>query len=1347
MKHKCPYFGTAILSFLLCIVLAVGVVLPATAAESGAGEPLDYGIPNRESNSTMEIFELYQMLFEHEPTAAEAMYLRASELCFTYNSLVPDSRISTFYDAEAGTLEITLSPYVYTASNGETVTWVPKSATIDGTNYKLTEVDGNYVCTLEGLVYSRDFDLEVSYTWDTELPAEVAYTVQNLAYSAGMLAIAEENVYLDRLGVYNSELAKYEAWQAYQQWEKDYTDYCKAYDEYADAKQKYDAYMVLYNDYAAKLDAYEQWQAYYAYQDFLTHHIDEYNAYLTYLKQLEPVLAKLEILESAFISDSNGWQLYSSIMGSSVDMVIENKDLLVTGGFNADDIALADRATKNLRALLTEYASLRSAKYASEHAKTARLYQFYTKNYTALKTNFQDLYRTLKGFYNDVFITALRYACNGDKEKMRDKQTHYWQFVGQLYVVATCLDDSGNRDPGWSIEGRSLSAVVEAVQLLKDTNYSNPTNTAMPDEVPAVEGVEPQEKPTVDPVTVKPTAPSVVAPPPAEPTFVAKPDESKKPDEAEHPGTAPAAPVFDSVEQALMAEIKAGTLKERTVPAAPLPLHFEASTARTVSIRNLKTVTFYNYDGTVLYQTQVNYGDRIYYEIPKRGDTAEYTYRVLGWETMDGKENDLSSVTSDLSLYPLYEATKRSYTVTWILDGEPYTTRNLYGTVPTPPMSLTREDGVYYRYEFSGWDKDVGAVTGDVTYTGSILQIPKDFKVTWVVQNGAVTVETDVPYGTVPSFDGELEIASDRYRYEFLGWNRMIAPVTGDVTYVAQYQRTPLAIGGASEVQSVIHTADAITVLANQISVNVAEAASFAAEQEKDLIVLWENGVTLTLSGENVAVFADSPCARLVLQESDAESMNLGFYSAAGYRINSIAFQAVLALTATGGNDALVLSVKNGDEWGTVDSGSYLIGGDVETGVTLRRQERHTISPVANELCNVAMMTPSAVAGERISLKLTCLFGYEVSGAVVQTEDGTQIAVAEDLTFVMPDAPVTVTLTVTPIVYRVTFMVGGEVWSYAEYALGDAIVLPQDPEKEAEEGYVYTFAGWGTVPAIASGVERDLVYEAVFVKSSSNVNYDTGHNNNLLFDLILPCVIAVFVLLIVGVVALIVWRRYRRRNKRRTYEHYAAQLRSEQTPHKQRSKKVKTKAMPVLKHSVVTVKPLPSEKIATKTVAKSEAKPTVSRGALTSARTDSGKTASTRAAVSAIPAKPVTPVRPIKPIAAPDLTQESKTPTRLERVMSERLNHLNPEEVEAEQAPTAREAELQTEPISAMEAIPAFAELSEDTLAGEADAPMPKDPSLSAEPEGAIEIEVELADKAEAVTEEVLRESDSEKTE
>jgi hypothetical protein len=68
------------------------------------------------------------------------------------------------------------------------------------------------------------------------------------------------------------------------------------------------------------------------------------------------------------------------------------------------------------------------------------------------------------------------------------------------------------------------------------------------------------------------------------------------------------------------------------------------------------------------------------------------------------------------------------------------------------------------------------------------------YTVTWRNYNGAVLeTDTNVPYGSIPDYNGMTPYrpSSSVYNYSFSGWTPALAPVTGDMTYTANFTSTP----------------------------------------------------------------------------------------------------------------------------------------------------------------------------------------------------------------------------------------------------------------------------------------------------------------------------------------------------------------------------------------------------------------------------------------------------------------------------------------------------------------------------------------------------------------------------
>ncbi len=206
------------------------------------------------------------------------------------------------------------------------------------------------------------------------------------------------------------------------------------------------------------------------------------------------------------------------------------------------------------------------------------------------------------------------------------------------------------------------------------------------------------------------------------------------------------------------------------------------------------TVIWKNYDGTIL-ETDANvaYGTTPEYngEIPTKDATAEFTYNFKGWE------KNISSVTGDQIYIATYENIVNEYTVIWknndgaVLETD---TNIAYGAVPEYNGDVpTKESSAEFTYTFVGWDKDVTAVTGDVTYTATYNNAANEYTVTWKNYDGIVLeTDTNVAYGTTPKYNGDTpkKPSTVEIKYIFNGWDKDVTAVTGDVTYTATYYDT-----------------------------------------------------------------------------------------------------------------------------------------------------------------------------------------------------------------------------------------------------------------------------------------------------------------------------------------------------------------------------------------------------------------------------------------------------------------------------------------------------------------------------------------------------------------------------
>ena len=203
---------------------------------------------------------------------------------------------------------------------------------------------------------------------------------------------------------------------------------------------------------------------------------------------------------------------------------------------------------------------------------------------------------------------------------------------------------------------------------------------------------------------------------------------------------------------------------------------------------NQYKIRWLNDYGTLLREDVLNYG-----VMPDYGDIstlvkaadAQYSYTFSGWTPQ------IETVTKDAVYTAVYEKTLNKYTITWKNDDGTTidTTEVAYGEMPTHAAAYKAPDA-QYTYTFDGWSPALTEVTGAATYTATYTTTLNTYTVTWKHEDGTV-LETDenVPYGTVPTYDGETPVKQGdaEFSYTFQSWTPAVAAVTGDAVYTAVF--------------------------------------------------------------------------------------------------------------------------------------------------------------------------------------------------------------------------------------------------------------------------------------------------------------------------------------------------------------------------------------------------------------------------------------------------------------------------------------------------------------------------------------------------------------------------------
>ncbi|MDO4622414.1 MAG: InlB B-repeat-containing protein [Eubacteriales bacterium] len=206
------------------------------------------------------------------------------------------------------------------------------------------------------------------------------------------------------------------------------------------------------------------------------------------------------------------------------------------------------------------------------------------------------------------------------------------------------------------------------------------------------------------------------------------------------------------------------------------------------AVVNEYTITWKNEDGTELAVQKIAYGETPVYagETPVKEADEQFTYAFSGWTP------EVTAVSGDAVYTAVFTETTNAYTVIWNnWDGTELGRDTVeYGGTPaytgeTPVKAADAQ----YTYTFSGWDPELNAVTGEVSYTAQFDQTVNMYTVTWKCE-GEVLKTEQTAYGETPVYAGETPVktADEQHTYTFEGWTPEAAAVTGDIEYTAVFK-------------------------------------------------------------------------------------------------------------------------------------------------------------------------------------------------------------------------------------------------------------------------------------------------------------------------------------------------------------------------------------------------------------------------------------------------------------------------------------------------------------------------------------------------------------------------------
>lgn len=217
--------------------------------------------------------------------------------------------------------------------------------------------------------------------------------------------------------------------------------------------------------------------------------------------------------------------------------------------------------------------------------------------------------------------------------------------------------------------------------------------------------------------------------------------------------------------------------------------------------------TFKNYDGTTLYQTDVDWGEDASYvgDTPTKPDTVDGE-TTIHW-TFTGWDKELTGIKADTIFTAQFDS-PNAIKCTFVnydgtLLGYAYCGKGGKAVYEgqTPTKVSAELDGVITNYRFSGWNKQLTNIQEATTFTANFETytayvckfVNYDGTLLWstaVAQNGTATYKGDIPVrpmkvnGTTE--DGTTNVIS----YKFKEWDKELYGIKAPTTFTAQYNST-----------------------------------------------------------------------------------------------------------------------------------------------------------------------------------------------------------------------------------------------------------------------------------------------------------------------------------------------------------------------------------------------------------------------------------------------------------------------------------------------------------------------------------------------------------------------------
>ena len=219
------------------------------------------------------------------------------------------------------------------------------------------------------------------------------------------------------------------------------------------------------------------------------------------------------------------------------------------------------------------------------------------------------------------------------------------------------------------------------------------------------------------------------------------------------------------------------------------------------------TINKYTYkfivDGKVIKEEVAEYGTEIEFpKTPTKTQDKENKYVFEKWD------NDATVLNKDEVFNAVFTAEARKYEYSFMDEDGTIIKEDsgVYGANIVYPEDPQKSDDEQYVYTFVGWDRDDKVLTESVVFIAQYDKQVRQYTYKFVLDDGTILKEDVVDYGTMPEQPTNVPAkpSTDQYKYLFVGWDKTVSTVKGDIVYTAVYNAIPINISLEGKTVSIL---------------------------------------------------------------------------------------------------------------------------------------------------------------------------------------------------------------------------------------------------------------------------------------------------------------------------------------------------------------------------------------------------------------------------------------------------------------------------------------------------------------------------------------------------------------